>query len=64
MFVFCQGLHASNSFHSTRPYYVGWFEDGLSLLKSTTLCGYIQVVSIDEAACLIVYRMVVCINIE
>ena len=36
----------------------------MSAKKSTTLCGYAQVVSIDEAACFIIYRLVVCIDIE
>ena len=39
-------------------------EDGFCLLKSATLCGYTQVVSIDEAASLIVCMLVVCIDIE
>ena len=65
MFVFCRDLHASNSFHSTRPASVVCFsEDGFCLLKDTRLCGYTQVVRIDEAACIIGYRLVVCIDIE
>ena len=39
-------------------------EDGFCLLKSAMLCGYTQVVSIDEVVCLIVYMRVVCIDIE
>ena len=39
-------------------------EDGLCLLKDTTLYGYTQVVCIDEAVCIIVYRLVNCIDIE
>ena len=56
--VFCYDLHASTSFHSTRPDSIvlqrGWF---LSAQKY-------YVVSIDEDTCLIVYRLVVCIGIE
>ena len=48
MSLFCQDLHASASFHSTRPDSVvlqcGWFP----YAKNATLCGYTQVVSIDK----------------
>ena len=54
MFVFCQDLHASESFHSTRPDSVVLQGGGVCLVKSATLCGYTQVVIIDEAVCLIV----------
>ena len=65
MSVFYQDLHASDSFHSTRPYYsVLQCDDGFYQLKSTSLYGYTHVVSIDEVACHIVYRLVVCIDIE
>ena len=48
--VFCQDLHASDSFHNTRSDSVvlqwGWF----LYAQSTTLCGYTQVVSIDDTS--------------
>ena len=63
MFVVCEDLHTSGSFYISCPDSLVLHRGCYCLLKSTTLCGYTQLISIDEAMCFIVYMLVVVIYI-